>query len=208
MKRFARPFLVCALLLASSLAASAQMILRIDSMTTDELSLTILGGPGSALQGAPANDWFLQITTEESRANWLKMSASSVPISGVLTSRGASNFFYHASDQTYGDMIEIRAGSSPSFAAGEYFTADLHLTLTGVNAFDPEALYADSLQLYWGVGESYGFNTGALQSTAMVPEPVAVPEPSTYAAMAGAAALGFAAWRRRQRATAAVVANA
>ncbi|MDD3180442.1 MAG: PEP-CTERM sorting domain-containing protein [Opitutaceae bacterium] len=32
----------------------------------------------------------------------------------------------------------------------------------------------------------------------VVPTPFPIPEPSTYAALAGLAALGFVAWRRRR----------
>lgn len=62
-------------------------------------------------------------------------------------------------------------------------------------------LTADDYHAVFDASEGYTFPNGgmsvyAMQITAIIP--AAVPEPSTYAAIAGAAALGLAAWRRRR----------
>lgn len=75
---------------------------------------------------------------------------------------------------------------------------------------DPVIYFAERVGTYtpsWG-SVSVGWNDGGSAMSFTVTSfeisvsgsPIAVPEPSTYAAMAGAAALGFAAWRRRRAA--------
>ncbi|MDI1250507.1 MAG: PEP-CTERM sorting domain-containing protein [Lacunisphaera sp.] len=92
------------------------------------------------------------------------------------------------------------SGGSYSFSGGVVLAPDTYywvytstaqqVGLTIGNAYTDGSYYSAS-----GSGVNYTMNVGGTDA-AFVVTATAIPEPSTYAALAGLAALGLAAWRR------------
>jgi hypothetical protein len=90
-----------------------------------------------------------------------------------------------------------------SFTSIPTLTADASTwSMTGSDTFSIYLLGNSGLDSGTGVGPTLGLG-GATMDNLSGSGLTAVPEPSTYAAIAGLAALGLAFWRRRQNATAA-----
>jgi hypothetical protein len=92
--------------------------------------------------------------------------------------------------------MPIRVGSPipPRFGsegAASFYVNDIQIGTTYAYSSAPSINAVFITSIIWGNGGT--FDNFTLTASA-------VPEPSTYAALAGAAALGLAAWRRRQRA--------
>lgn len=104
-------------------------------------------------------------------------------------------------DDTYGgNNVEYSYSFSDNFTAGATLSGPYSVTYTGTNLFNPENI--SSFALYWGTYNDGATLQGIAGSTAgSTSTGSAVPEPSTYAAIFGLAALGFAAYRRRRNAT-------
>jgi hypothetical protein len=108
----------------------------------------------------------------------------------------ASNSIINASDvSNYGQILSgptLLGSTSLPFADGEN-------PVTG-HAYYPSSITAYRyLQINISAAGSSGNIQGASLSEVRFTGISAIPEPSTYAAMAGAAMLGFAVWRRRNR---------
>lgn len=91
---------------------------------------------------------------------------------GLTTAPGSGNSFW---DSTHSWVVVSNSGA----LSGVGFVVD-NSSWSGVGSFST-SLQSDSVVLTWTAAS-------------------AVPEPSTYAALAGALVLGFAVWRKRQRA--------
>lgn len=104
---------------------------------------------------------------------------------GVTTLAGANIYYMEVSvdDAALPSWVMAPAGTAPATYFGSY--AGTYTGFSGSN---------DTVRIYDISNNLVG--TFAVTSVAIG----AVPEPSTYAALAGLAALGFVAWRRRQRA--------
>jgi len=90
--------------------------------------------------------------------------------------------------------LTLNISNAGGFAAGTYTLFDFSASGVTTNSFDlGDFTFGSTIS-----GFDYGlaFNGNTLALTAAVS---AVPEPSTYAALLGLGALGFAAWRRRFR---------
>lgn len=105
------------------------------------------------------------------------------------------------------------AGSSGKYTIGGQFTPAGTLSIQLAEVFNPQ--FGDSFNILdFGslgsgtfthfdlptLGAGLDWDTSALYTTGSISIAAsAIPEPSTYAALAGAAALGLAAWRRQKR---------
>ena len=119
-------------------------------------------------------------------------AAGNAVFSGTATLAASTTYFvqFDAGAPSAGNSFFFPAASSTSEDGGGL--AGWSIGDTGYHAF-PNA-GSD-----WAVSSDVGrFSVQATETAS------AIPEPSTYAAMAGAAALGLAAWRRRQQKAAAV----
>ena len=118
------------------------------------------------------------------------------------------------------DVIQFTSGWGPSVHTNQTlyewqpFSINLvlsDLTGTAIPALTPAPTFLDLTDWSTGTSNTYlklylnndgnRYILGSIQSIAVTGS--AVPEPSTYATLAGLAALGLAAWRRRQNAAAA-----
>jgi hypothetical protein len=88
--------------------------------------------------------------------------------------------------------VTLNLADAGGFAAGTYALFDFTSAATSTFAASSFTL-GTTLS---GYIYDFALSGSTLQLTATVS---AVPEPSTYAALLGGAALGFAAWRRRRR---------
>ncbi len=141
-------------------------------------------------------------------------SPTSVPFAFWIHDDGyvTANFLNHQAQfsmQNVSDDPLPVAANSVLFGVSGLFAADSGLVLTPTFNFvsgDTDLTSNFSSNYDAGTGTFTFFNTGAFS----VPNGMnltftgtfttsAVPEPSTYAAIAGALALGWVAWRRRQR---------
>lgn len=105
----------------------------------------------------------------------------------VLTGEGAD---WGASQQqwTMFNQAELAAGATKTF----FMDFTLDQGTTGV------ATGADNYQLVLGANSDWSGGTIYIDNVRI--QPAAIPEPSTYAALLGAGAIGLAVWRRRRRA--------
>ncbi len=97
--------------------------------------------------------------------------------SGSLTTSGADSLLFSG----VGNSYSFTNGGSTTFAAS------MRLSFTSIDgATDPRVTIAMANSGFGGGGITFG-------------APSAIPEPSTYAAIAGAAMLGLAVWQRRRK---------
>jgi hypothetical protein len=105
--------------------------------------------------------------------------------SGSLTTSGAASQLFSG----VGNSYTFTTGGSTTFATS------MRLTYTSIDgATDPRVTIAMANSGFGGGGITFGAS--------------AIPEPSTYAAIAGAAMLGLAVWRRRRQSAPASVTTA
>jgi autotransporter-associated beta strand protein len=115
-------------------------------------------------------------------------------ISGSLTIAATSGnpFTVELRSLGVGDV----AGAAANFNPAQSYSFTLAATTSGISGFSGNAFtvdtagFSNSFAGTWAVAQS-GSNLMLNYSAS------AVPEPATYAALAGAVMLGFAAWRRR-----------
>ncbi|HVS53743.1 MAG TPA: autotransporter-associated beta strand repeat-containing protein [Opitutaceae bacterium] len=93
--------------------------------------------------------------------------------------------------------ITLNLSNSGGFVAGTYTLFDFTGASIAGSSFDTTDFVFGSLPAGTSANYSLSIVSNQLQLTSTVS---AVPEPSTYAALIGAAALGAAGWRRRRRA--------
>ena len=181
--------LVTVLGLSVNPAVKAQLSFTVDNFTPNNLTITFQSGP--TLTGtAPTNAASILTLFDGDNVNngsWLNVNGL---FGGDVTTAnlGTATFDGNFVDATAG-YITFTMTSNPSF--GDTFTNDYTVSFSGSNAFIPGNV--SHLSLYWG--DISVDNTAVLQSTVATS---AVPEPSTYAAIFGVAALGFTAYRRRR----------
>lgn len=120
----------------------------------------------------------------------------------ALVSRDYSGFFggnpfgmtglawFEVGDSEFGGERAIYVDGTANFIS---LTEELELS--SPSGFDTSALYAISTDL----GDLFVTSNSGENGSFSAAEVVAVPEPSTYALLVGAAALGVGAWRRRRQ---------
>jgi hypothetical protein len=202
-KRFSTLTAAALLWLASSAVASAQIKFRIDTFNSDELTLTIFGGPTSTFVGEPTHFPKVLDFSIGPNGSWFNPPGW---FDGEVLS-GGTTYFGNTIDGVTGDDVSghgVWIWGVSNFVAGDYFTTDTQISWHGDGLFNVEAVAGQTIFSYWGTNVQGHMATGVLQGSGLFVEGAvigggpAIPEPSTYAAMAGVAALGFAAWRRRR----------
>ena len=135
--------------------------------------------------------------------------SNALPTSGALTLSGGT-FALNGFSQSLG-LLSLTSNSSVSFGSGATLTFANSsaqtwtgtLTISNYNTATNSLRFGSTnsdltgLQLTSIRFADYGNVFGQIDSSGFI-TPSAIPEPSTYAAIFGAAALGFAAWRRRR----------
>lgn len=199
--------LLSALLLAASLPlAQAQIALTNWSITTDTLSFDLSGTsqvgvsaswPDRIWLAAPGNHAWINgddnpdytITGTIDGVDITSQSQTAYSFTGNATTNVGLYF-------TAGDDMDPVAYDFSDNTGNE---VNLHVVLNFPGKYNPGSIDPATLNLYWGgdpftAGPNSAMNLGLTYATAPVPEP------ATYAALAGLCALGLAAWRRRRTA--------
>ncbi len=137
---------------------------------------------------------------------------------GGIPANGASNLLttltvFGTNQPTTGGLVTFSVSGLPlTLAAGTTYYLKLSadsVPATGNNYFavPGTALTGQTGLTGWSIGDSSSYGNGSFyNANSLMPsfsvqatEVSAVPEPSTYAAIAGVAMLGFAVWHRRRR---------
>ena len=168
-------FFLLALLPAS---ASAALIFKIDTFTTDQLTISIPAGSATLdATGAPPPDsdasFFYIIDPNGLNENWILGDTSgsgSGKINGIGFSEYASFDSSLVDHPNAGDNVAFL--SSENLSVGDTVTHPISITWSGSNAFDPLAV--SSLSLIWGEDgypSSYPFgDPQGTTSTSVVPD--------------------------------------
>jgi len=153
-----------------------------------------LSAGATTFAGGGAFNWELNSTAGTAGADpgWDLLS-----ISGALnlTATSGNPFTINLTSLTLGNV----AGEVSDFSASANYAFTFVTTTGGISGFATEAFDLDTSAFQnpftgnWSIAQSG--NNLTLNYTGMS----AIPEPSTYAAWAGAVALGFAAWQKRRR---------
>ena len=194
MKRTIPIALAClTVLFVSTRQAQADLVLTINTYTTDELSFTISGTFAANSIGDSAgwlaikNDWSNNIGVHTEMFSALpSITANTIKIGGLTPGSAAVN----AGDSFY-DAIQFEnpnGGVGNAFTAGTQVTGSM--TLFSVGAFDPADIA--TLELVSGFSPS---NWVRLEASAVA----AVPEPTTGSALILAVLGGLCLTHRRRR---------
>ncbi len=110
--------------------------------------------------------------------------------SGITSAAGllATSSAYSAGSYSFGSGVVL----APDTYYWVYTSTSQQIGNTFGNAYGDGFYYSSSAS-----GTNYTMNVGGIDATFAVTAS-AIPEPSTYAALAGLAALGLAAWRRKR----------
>ncbi len=188
------------LALAATLNINAATILVSDFGTSfdtdyaagfgDFVGITSTGATGTTTFGATA-------TNGQSLTALLP---SPLDITGYTTVSVAASV--NAGNNSNSNFTIVLYSGVSDFASADFLASDFGASITTVTktllisgAFDPAAV------IYYGINGGVPSGTDAFRYTfdsLSVNSPVVVPEPSTYASLAGVAVLGFVAYRRRR----------
>lgn len=180
--------------LAFTPKTSAQITFSVDEFTSNTLTVTLHAGSLGVADGSftPKEMWL--VSNEGAPGGWVQdavVAQSQVGVWGtasaveVRTSLGV--------DESGGLLFEFDSDLS---AAGELMS-DLTYTFAAMNLFDLGQV--STFALYWGDPSITG-QTLQTSGAAVTGGGSAVPEPSSFAAFVGLAALGLVASRRRRMA--------
>jgi hypothetical protein len=177
--------------LVSAPTARAQILFSVDAFTTDLLTITLL--PSTLLTGIEAlrpSSMFLGV---DPSADWITGATSATVVGGSW----GSAIFTSATTDVEGDAVVLQWVGGLDGVNASGLTSSMTCSFAGTGAFQPAVV--DRLTLSWGMpGEMH-----TIQSFVSGPWGVgAVPEPSTFTALTGLAALGLAGTRRRRTAEA------
>lgn len=184
--------LLMAALSAGSASASGGLVLNVDT-TNKEFWLT-----GSA-SGDPANVYFfgfdsMLFATNESWGGDMNILNNTFLVTSTPDSANNGSFNTIQIDFSHGSF-KLEAGWNTTVGLQNVTGNGTHYSYASFNAGNItyfEALAGADTVVSQFHGD-VGFGTLTVSAVS------AIPEPSTYAALFGAAALGLAAWRRRQR---------
>ncbi len=115
----------------------------------------------------------------------------------TISATNADPFIIDVTSLTSGNV----AGLATGFSTSASYSFTLVSTTTGISGFSADKFtvntsgFANAFDGTWALALANGGNDLALTYTGVS----AVPEPSTYALLAGFAALGIVTWRRRQK---------
>lgn len=183
------------LLFASQVFGS--VLISVINFDADELTLTISGGSGSAVEGtapgsspeildfAPGPGYFW-ITTNTFTAS--PADLGTLPATNLGNTVASIDIY----DNAAGDTVYITM--TDPLVEGDYFLSDLTISWTATGLFDPVGVGSDPLVAYWGTNASYDAASGTVQSTASLN----VPEPTALGALFGIFVLGAVVFRRRR----------
>jgi hypothetical protein len=201
MKKLSLGLLTFAALFSS---AEAQLSLSNWSITSDTLSFDI-SGTFTTTQTPTSNTGLLWLAAP-GNGSWINNDMNpSATISGTIDGFDANTsshtiFSFTGSGTTnvgaylsYSGMPPFQPGISFNFTDGTNNEVNIHLSMTSAGKYNPANIDPNSLQLYWG-GNAFSADT----SSAVAMNLTAVPEPSTYAAIAGGVMLLTAAIIRRR----------
>ena len=166
-------------------------------------------GPGTLSFSSTSNSYTGPTTVS---AGTLQIGANNaIPSSAMLNLSGGTLALGGAFTNTLG-KLQLNLNSTIDFgsAAGSLYFADSSSGVTWApSATLSVSGYVTGSHLFFGDGTGTGLTTGQLSKITINGQSVsfgsagelisAIPEPSTYAAWLGLGALGFAAYRRRQR---------
>ena len=181
--------------MAAPSTASAQLQLTVLALETDRIELSISGTLSGTAPSGSLRDLYVQAT---SGVEWIPETGGlglngAQPLSGLTlgnssSPRATSN---SAALDGFGDYILVPF--SGDLISGTTQGSGASFTLTGnPGVFDLSTISSTDLSLHWG------FNSGqTTQPFGVFQSNAVVPEPSTYAALIGLAALGCVALRRR-----------
>jgi hypothetical protein len=119
--------------------------------------------------------------------NGFTQSSNVTPTAGFISTTAADSWSSYLASNNSFKPPAIDSGTNLSLSSGMFQVLDLYQYIQTTNSTTPGA-YLGSLELG---------SDGSLFFTNF--DPIAVPEPSTYAAILGAACLGFVAIRRRKQ---------
>lgn len=194
--RFLAALFAAVLCLGLAPTAKAQLTFTVDTFNANQLTITL--NPSSLTSSSPLfADYELVLVDADSISNNTWVNGI---VSGVQTAPGAIGSVPIELDQVVtsnfvaGNFVEV-AFTNADFVSSSTLASPYQVSFSGAGLFNPGAI--SNFALYWG-NPVFGGSDFVLQST-MSAVGSAVPEPSTYATIFGLAALGFAAYRRRQR---------
>jgi hypothetical protein len=125
-------------------------------------------------------------------ANGYQVTLSSVSFYYLATSSGPTSSSFQSNANSYGSNLAnfslTRAGSSPGVSDWHLANSSVSLTFSSPTTFR-----------ITGTGASAYNGSFKIDDVTLSGSVSAVPEPSTYATIAGAAAFGAAAWKRRRK---------
>jgi hypothetical protein len=185
-------------------SAEAQLLLSNWSITTDSLSFDLSGTFTTAT--APTSNTGLLWLAAPGNGSWVNNDTNpSATISGTIDGFNASTnshtvFSFTGSGTTnvgmylsYAGMPPFQPGISFNFTDGSNNEVNIHVAMTSAGKYNPANINPANLELYWG-GNAFSADT----SSAVAMNLSAIPEPSTYAALAGGAMLLTAMVVRRR----------
>lgn len=181
--------------------ARAQITFTVDVFTANQLTITF--NQSSLTNAAPLfADYQLMLVDNDNPANtgWVNANFGGTGTPGTnIGGQGLVNTGLQTFNAPDGDYV-IPVATLGDFVAGTSLNQAYQVTFTSSAGYTPSAV--SNLGLYWGDRYSTASNY-VFQSSQSVAS--AVPEPSTYAALLGVAALGLAGYRRRQGRTSVAV---
>lgn len=201
MKRYIIPILLGSLFVLAGNEARAQILLQIDVSIPSAVTITATGAiPNAASNTVQFGDgvtlvgFFKDSTGEIANSLGGNLSAAALTNESKVFDVYYSSYYNSADYQYYDDLRIWGSGISDTMVydlVNPAFSGTATVDLSTVSAFLPDVGAMGMIWTNFTDGVSDTTNLGTWQV-------VGVPEPSTYAALFGLAALGFVAWRRRR----------